>query len=156
MPSVSSGTVTNNIAGDQLTFTDTGAYTAPVTSRILTIFDPNGTLLATIDMGSSLTTVYPITADQYLSFVLNVTDATGPVTPSTVNYLAQGFYTVAYLNQLAQNGCGCAGSFCNLNVAELFLAAAQRFGVAGLGIASNVNIIRANVYVNMSLTSNLQ
>jgi len=149
MASNPSGNVTNNIAGNQLTYTDTGTY-GTVSSRILTIFDPNGTLLSTIDMGSSLTAPYTITADQYLRFICTVADdVSGSPWVTTVNYLAQGFYTVAYLNRLVQSDACCESDFNNLDIAEKFLAAAQRFGVAGLGIAANNEILAANIYVNL-------
>jgi len=149
MASFSSGTVTNSIGGTVLTFTDTGSYTAPIVSRSLQINDYNGNPLATINMGASLTAIYNITADQYITFILSVTDNTGVVPPATVNYLAQGFYTIAYLNAITQSGCGCNGVFCNLDIAENFLKAAQRFGIAGNGVAAQSNILAGNVYANM-------
>jgi hypothetical protein len=143
-----SGTVVNNLAGTGLTFTDTGTGYGTLVSRTLVIKDPLGNVLATINMGAALTYLYVITVDQYVSFNLTVIDNTGTYT-CQVNYLAQGFYTVSYLALIAQSGCGCNGNLCNVDIAERFLAAANRFAVAGLGVAANNNIIAANIYINM-------
>src|SRR5882762_5941073 len=98
MPSVSSGTVVqNNLTGSQLLFTDAGSYTAPISSRILTIYDAYGNLLNTVNMGALLTTVFTISADAFFQFIISVTDATGVVPPATIDYVATGFYTAAYL-----------------------------------------------------------
>lgn len=146
MASTASGTVTTNLAGTQLTFTDTGSY-GTVSSRTLTISNANGVVLVTANMGSQLTYVYNITADAYLTFVLTVIDNLGTVT-ATVNYVAFGYYSAAYLNKIAVSNCGC-GDFENLEIAELFFTASQRFALAGLGVPSNSNIVAANVYINM-------
>lgn len=150
MASQASGNVTSSNGGLILTFTDSGNY-GTVTSRVLNIYDPNGVLLQTYNMGANLTQNYPVTADQYLSFVLTVIDNTGTFT-ATVNYLAEGIYIAAYLKRITALGCNCdchSRILCNLIAGERFLSAAERFALSGLGVAANSNIQAANVYVNL-------
>lgn len=145
--STASGSVSNNISGTLLTFTDTGSY-GTIISRTLVINDSNGVLLTTINMGANLTATYAITADAYLTFILTVVDNTGTFT-ATVNYLAYGIYIVSFLTKLANSGCGCTGNFCNVDIAEIFLSEAQNFALFGIGPSSQANITAANVYINI-------
>lgn len=147
MASVASGIVTNNLAGDLLNFTDTGTYTAPIVSRSLQINDYQGNPLATINMGASLTANYPITADGYYIFILSVTDATGVVPPATINYLAIGFYTLAYDAIILPVACSCNCSeqtFKSLSHGELMLIGAQRSGIGQNAVNAQNQVIAAN------------
>lgn len=149
--SASLGTVAQySLDGSQLIFTDTGSYTPPIASRVLTMYDPLGNVLQTFDMGTNLTQIITISADGGYRFILAVTDANGVVPPITIDYVAIGYYTAAYLNQFSSTNCGCDLNNCNLEVGELFLNAALRFNLAGNLAAANANVIAANVYVNMS------
>ena len=138
-----------DLTGARLLFTDTGSYTAPVTSRVLTIFDANGNLLETYNMAANLTQEYDIAADAYLTFKLNVTDATGVIAPLVVNFLSAGFYTALYLLLMADSNCACGCNWKNIDIAEDFYKAAQRFTLAGAGVAANNNIVAANAYLNI-------
>lgn len=149
--SVSSGTVVQySLDGSQLQFTDTGSYTPPIASRVLTMYDPLGNVLQTFNMGTSLTQIITISADGGYRFILAVTDSTGVVTPITIDYVAAGFYVAAYLNQFASTNCGCEFNNCNMETAELFYNAALRFNLAGNLAAADANIKAANVFINMS------
>lgn len=150
MASTPSGKVAqNNSAGSQLLYTDTGSY-GNVSSRILNIYDCNGNLLVAYTMGSSLTQIYNITADGFSKFVCTVADdVSGSPWVTEVDYVAIGFYSVAYLNAFNGSNCGCSGNLCNLEIAELFLNASLRMNLAGNFIASNSLIIGANVYANL-------
>ena len=145
--SVCSGEVSTSLDGKTLTFLDTGTY-GTVTSRILNILDVYGNVLTQINMGASLTATYAITADAMLQFILNVND--GAAETCTVNYLAQGIYAATYLNIIKLVGCSCNCSnetYQELSVAELFLAAANRFALGTFSvyaISANNNIIAAN------------
>lgn len=148
-----SGVVTNNLAGNLLTFTDTGSY-GTVSARTLVIKNSVGTVLTTINMGSSLTATYAISADAYFEFDLSVTDGSGTYT-CVVDYVAYGFYTIAYLNQFSASNCGCDLNSDNLDIAEKFLQAAFRFNIANNPAASQANILAANYYVNLSPVTQL-
>ena len=137
-------TISQSSAGNVLTITDTGSY-ATVSSRTLTIYDPNGNVLSVIDMGSSLTTTYDISLPQYLSFVLVVVDNTGSYS-TTVNYLANGIYLVAYVNVISQLGCSCnCGSqqLIYADIAELYNSSSLRLALGGFGVAANNAILAA-------------
>lgn len=141
--------VSNSLDGKTITLSDIGSYTAPVTSRIVTVTDAYGNLLDTIIFGSSLTEPWTVPADAWYSFQLLVTDALGSYT-DTVNFLAENQYIASFLNAMVFTGCGCGhGQFCNLNKAELNLAAAERYALGGNSAAADTTITAANVYVNM-------
>ena len=145
-----SGNVTNATNGLLLTFNDTTTgYTLPIVSKILTIYDAFGNVLGTINMGSTTVATFAITADAWYSFVMAVTDQTGPYT-LTVNFLAENIYIASFLNAMVNTGCGCQpGMFCNINKADLNLTAAERFSLAGNSSAADVTITAANVYINL-------
>lgn len=150
MAAIATGTVTqNNLTGSQLLYTDTGTGYGTITSRTLNVYDCNNNLLFTFNMGTNLTQVVTITADAWFKFVCTVVDNTGTYS-AEVDYVAIGFYTAAYLEQFVSTNCGCQLDNCNLDIAENFLNAALRYNLAGNGIASNANIVAANIYVNMS------
>ena len=145
-----SGTVTQtDNTGLNLLFTDTGSYTAPVTSRVLTTYDDNGTLINTYNMGANLTQAVAVTADAYITFKLAVTDATGVLAPVTINYLSAGIYIAAYLARLVAFGCECCGNFENIDIAEDFYKGAVRAAIGGLGTLAQQFIQAANLYVNI-------
>lgn len=136
-----------NLSGSELLWTDTGTY-GTIISRTLTVYDCNGNVLLTVELETALTYLYTITADAFYQFVAVIVDNTGTYT-STVDYVAIGFYTAAYLNAFNAAGCGCNIPQCNLEIAENFYNAALRFNQASSFVAANSNIIAANVYVNL-------
>lgn len=151
MSSVSSLTVVQyNNSGSQLLATDTGSYTNPIVSRVLTMYDYAGNQLQQFNMGTNLTQVITISQDGEYTYILAVTDNTGVVPPVTVNAVAFGFYTAAYLLQFTSTNCGCQLDNCNLDNGELNLNAAFRFNLAGNLSAAQTSIILANYFVNLS------
>lgn len=149
MSSVASGNITQtDLTGLNYVFTDTGSYTAPVTSRILTQYDSNGNLINTYNMGGSLTQPIAVIADGYFTFILNITDATGPVAPLTINELLKGIYIAAYLSRLTLLGCCDCNSFSNIDKAELAYNGAVRYGIGGDGPNAQTQITLANVLIN--------
>lgn len=149
MSSVASGNITQtDLTGLNYLFTDTGTYTAPVTSRILTQYDSNGNLVNTYNMGGSLTQSISITADGYFTFILSITDATGIVAPFTLNELLKGVYIAAYLLRLTLLGCCDCNSFSNIDKAELAYNGAVRYGISGDGPNSQTQITLANILIN--------
>jgi hypothetical protein len=101
-------------------------------------------------MGTSTSTFYNITADQYLTFVETIVDNTGSYV-LTINYLAQGIYAATFLNIIKDVGCTCNCSyetFMQLLIGELFLAAANRFAIAPASVSAQNNIVAANLYIN--------
>lgn len=147
MSTASATVVQANLTGSQLLWTDTGSY-GTIVSRNLTIYDCNGVVLLTVSLGTTTTYTYNITADAFYQFICVVVDNTGTFT-STVDFVAIGFYTAAYLGVFNSTSLGNTGILCNLDAAENFLNAALRFNLAGNFVAANANIVAANVLVNM-------
>lgn len=140
----------NNLSGSQLLVTDTGSYSAPIASRILTVFDAFGNQLFQFSMGNNLTQIVTISADAFFQFILSVTDNTGVVPTAEVDYVADGYYTASYLAQYTSTNCSCQLDNSNLDIAELSLNAALRFNLAGNFSAAQSNIVAANFWVNFS------
>ena len=153
--SVASGTISQtDLTGNNYLFTDTGTYSAPVTSRILTQYDPNGNLINTYNMGANLTQAIAVTADGWNSFKLNVTDNTGPLATFVLNYLFEGIFIAAALNTIAASDCGCGPSKPWSLLKGMFAeAGAEWSALGGLGVQANTLITRANIYINTVLTS---
>jgi|GEM_PF-2946122 hypothetical protein len=151
MPSTPSGTaVENSLTGGSILYTDTGTY-GPVSSRVLTIFDYQGNLLSTINMGTGLTATYTFPSDAWFKFVCTVIDNTGTWV-TTVYIVTDGYYWATYTSIFTSANCGCVGNNCNLEVSWQCLQAALRFNLAGLsGAASAQNcIVAANYFVNQN------
>lgn len=144
-----SGVVTQSASGSVLTFTDTGSYNPPITSRMLNIYDYNGNLIQTYNMGSSLTQTFDITADSWFRFILTVVDSTGTFT-CTVDYLSTAFYQNAFSNAIAGQTCPNSdfyGVIFNLNLSQDFYMAALRFFIGGFAVSANNMITQANDFV---------
>lgn len=143
-----SATVVADPSGSPLTFTDTSTISGSLVTKILVITDANGVVLATISMGALTTVTYGITADQYLTFTMTLTDSSGAHIV-TVNFLSTTFYEIAFVNVIAQQGCSCNCSYdSNINRAQNFKFAADYFALYGLGVAANNNILAANTFIN--------
>jgi len=150
MSSVVSGVVNQiDLAGLRYQFTDTGSYTAPVTIRVLNVYDSNGALLDTFNMGASLTQEIDVTADSYLSFNLNITDATGELPTYIYNYLTTGIYKASYLSRMASLGCKCDNIPGQVYIAEEYVKTSYRYLIGGQGEASQLAINAANTYINI-------
>lgn len=151
-----SGTVQQSgINGGAALYTDTGVYNT-VISRTLTVYDYLGNVLATFNMGTSLTQIYTFSADAWFQFTCVAVDNTGTWT-TTVYFVSQGYYWDAYTAQFNATACGCVGNNCNLEQSQLSLNAALRFNLAGLvgAASSNSCIIAANYFVNQSIIAQL-
>jgi hypothetical protein len=130
-----------------LTFTDESTGLGTVISRVLTIYDFNGNLLDTINMGSALTVNYNVTADGYFSFVETVSDNAGGPYVETVNYTSIAFYISVFAPAVAAIPTYCSdiyGRVNNLNNAEINKNAALDMTLFGQGVAAQALITRAN------------
>lgn len=150
MASTAAGTVTQSGDGTVLTYTDIGSY-GTVISRVLTIYDYDANVLATINMGASLTATYNITADGYFTFICEVFDDTGGPFTATVAYLSTAFFQIAFAPQIAAQECPACDTFAvfyNLNRAYLSEQAALIYASHGASVQAQNNITQANFYVN--------
>ena len=150
--SVQSGQIVASPGGKVLTFVNTGSYSLPFVSQILTVYNSVGQVAyGPFDMGQNLSQAVDITADGYLSFVNVITDQNGSIAPIPVNYDAIGIYQATYLNRLVSIGCGCQpGQFCTMFKAQLNLQASLWFAIPGLGVQAESTIVAANTYINMN------
>lgn len=142
-----SGNVTQN--GGNLIFTDTSTISAPLTSKVLVIQDANGVTLSTINLGSLTTATYTISSDQWLNFVMTLTDNLG-VHIVDVAYLSIYFYMQVFLNATKQNCCCLSDSqYAKINKSTWMLDDAVWYApLVGYGILANTNIIAANSLIN--------
>lgn len=143
MSVVVSGNVSQSASGNILTFTDTSSGIISLVSRTLQIYDQNGVLLTTINMGASLTATYNITSDGYFQFVETIVDNTGTYI-LTKNYLSTAFTDNVIVNTLTQLGCSCSlESFNFIDIAYFFRFAALRLALGGFGVSAQANILAA-------------
>lgn len=150
MSVVVSGNITQSAGGNVLTFTDTSTGVGTLVSRTLSIYDPNGNLLQTINMGVSLTTTYNITTDAYFQFVETIVDNTGTYL-LTINFLSTVFYQNAFSNAIAgvtTYDSDFFGIISNLNLSQDYYQAANRFFIGGFGVSAQSMIQQANFYVS--------
>ena len=127
--------ISSPISGSPLLITDTSTGLPTITSRVLTIFGPTGTLLATINMGASLTNTYAITGDQWLRFVLTLN--AGAYTAET-QYLSENFYYNGLINQV-KSGCGCSGDSLCADPAKAILSDKAALFYTTYGFAVNAD-----------------
>jgi hypothetical protein len=128
-------TISAPINGSPLLITDTSTSLPTITSRTLTIFGPTGTLLATINMGASLSTTYVITQDQWLRFVLTLNAG---AFVATADYLSEGIYYNGLINQV-KSGCGCSGSSLCSDTAKAMLSDKAAVFYTTYGFAVNAD-----------------
>ena len=101
-----------------LTFTDISNYSSnsegwtigSFTDRKFLIYDSDGVLISTINLGSSLTGTYVLTADKILSVTLSCTPPTGPALLKTRSVLSTCFLQLCFAELVANTDCGCGGS----------------------------------------------
>lgn len=147
MPVVTKGEVTQDPSGSPLTFTDQTTGLGTIISRNLSIYDGNGNLLATINMGGSISTDLDITADGYFSFIEVIVDNTGTYT-ALVNYLSTAFYEITYAplaNKL--DCCGNEEKCINLYKGEICKSDAILFFERGVAELAQSNIEAANLFL---------
>ena len=150
MAIVVSGNIQQSAGGNILTFTDTSTGVGTLVSRTLNIYDANGNLLQTINMGATLAATYNITADAYFQFIETIVDNTGTYT-LTINYLSTVFYQNAFSTAIAgvtTYDSDFFGVVSNLNISQDYYQAANRFFIGGFGVSANNMITQANFFVN--------
>lgn len=140
-----SATISAPISGSPLLFTDTSTDLPTITSRILTIYAADGTLLDTINMGASLTASYPITTDQWLRFVLTLNVGAYSV---TVDYLSENFYYNGLINHV-KSGCACSGNTLCADPAKAMLSdkAAVFYTTYGMAVNADTCIRAADALI---------
>lgn len=140
--------VTQSGDGKTLTFTDTSVIVAPLTTRILTIYDANDSVLQVVNLGTSLTYNYTISKDAYYKFVEVITDASGSH-PVNVNFLSMAFYQIAFANLISQRGCSCnCGDDYSFTWGERFYKAANIQAMYANAVAADSLIKDANLLIN--------
>lgn len=144
MAVVVKGEVTQSLDGRDLTFTDQSTGVGTLISRILVIYDADGDILTTINMGGTLTAPYDITADAYFSFVETIIDNTGTYT-LIVNYLSTTFYEITYAplaNKL--DCCSCEEKCLNIYKSDIAKNVAELFASRSVAALAQSNIEDAN------------
>lgn len=139
MSVVTSATISQTASGSVITFTDTSTGLVGTIVRVLNVYDPTGTLIAT-PIFSGVTATLDVTSDAYFTFVENITDDNGSYT-QTKNYLSTAFTDNVIVNTMTQFGCGCSlEQFSFIDVAYFFRFAALRLALGGFGVAAQANI----------------
>ncbi len=100
-----SGKVLQGASLSPLTFQDDSTGIT-VTSRSLSVYDSNGDLVNTYNMGVNLTQDVPITKDVYYSFILTLNGTQS----TTVNYLSTRQYDLQALTLEEALDCNCKSS----------------------------------------------
>lgn len=137
--------ISTPISGTPILVTDTSTGLPTITSRVLTVFDATGTLLATINMGSSPTATYAVTGDQWLRFVLTLN--AGAYT-ATGDFLLENFYYNGLVNNV-KTGCGCSGNSLCSDTTKAMLSdkAAVFYATYGLAVNSDTCIKAADALI---------
>lgn len=152
MAVVYSATVTPSLPNNgvvTLTYTDTSTGIGTITSRTLNIYDSNGDLLQTINMGTNPVATYDISSDLYLSFRETIVDNTGTYS-GEVDYLSTVFYNVSFVNVLAQLDCNCNCGNEQLNytdIADLYLSGAEASALLSNPVSAQAYITAANYFI---------
>jgi len=148
--------------GKVLTETDSSNYgdntdglnPSDIVTRVITIFDQNNTLLATINMELNTPFDYDITADGFFRFHSLFTTSGGDQYTGDNKYLSTQFYKQAQLNIAPKIQCSCAANdnlIKYMSIAtELYNAAMNAF-ITGNDINAALNIIDCNIYINKAL-----
>lgn len=132
-----------------LTFTDTTTGLGTVSARTLTIYDYNNVLVKTINMGTSTTATFQISADGYYTFDESITDNTGTYI-GEVAFLCTAFYIAAYVQSVASNATYCGdlfGTVFNQSRAQNYRYAAIDMASFGQRVIAQELITQANFYV---------
>jgi hypothetical protein len=149
MATVFSANITQAANGSPVYYNDTTTGITGLVSKVLTIYDSNGDLLDTINMGSSTTASYVITTDLYLATVLTIVDGNG-TTVGDLNYLSTAFYEIAFANAIAALPCdfNCgSNALTYIDIADLYKQAAERYALSALAPAAQNAINAANYYI---------
>lgn len=111
-------TVSQSADCTTLTLTDTSNYTTndegwaigDFTDRKFLIYDSDGILIDTIELGALLTATYTLTVDKMLSATLSCTPPVGDPITKTHSILSTCFLQLCYAELVAKTDCGCGGS----------------------------------------------
>jgi len=111
-------TVSQSADCTTLTLTDISNYTSNdegwlignFTNRKFLIYDSDGVLVTTINLGSLLIATYTLTVDKMLSVTLSCTPPTGPALLKTHSVLSTCFLQLCFAELVANTECGCGGS----------------------------------------------
>jgi len=144
MAVVTKGEVTQSLDGTVLTFTDQSTGVSTLVSRILVIYNSDGDVLTTINMGNTLIATYEITADGYFTFVETIVDNTGTYTLN-ISYLSTTFYEITYAplaNKL--DCCGCEEKCTNIYKSLIAKDVAELFASRAVATLAQSNIEDAN------------
>lgn len=124
-----------------------------VTSRSLSIYDSNGDLLVTYNMGTNLTQNYTISTDGYFSFILTLNGNQNV----TTSYLSTRFYDLQALTLEQDLNCTCnsSKSLCSDAIKALMAKNwAITYLLFGQGQNSQRNIDAANALIATSQNCN--
>jgi hypothetical protein len=113
-------TVSQSADCTTLTFTDISNYTSndegwvigDFTDRKFLIYNSDGVLVDTIELGLLLTATYTLTVDKMLSVTLSCTPPTGPALLKTHSVLSTCFLQLCFAELVANTECGCGGGSC--------------------------------------------
>ena len=124
-----------------------------VTTKVLTVFDSNGDLIDTYNMGASLTQDVPITADGFYSMTLLINSSL----TTTKTYLSTRFYDLQALTLEEALNCGCSSSksLCNDAVKAMMAKDwAETYFIFGQAVNAQRNITAANTLIATSQSCN--
>lgn len=153
MPFVFKASVTQSIPNNgivTLTFLDESTGITGLISRTLNIYDYNGELVDTINMGTSVTANYNIQADAYYTFIESIVDGTGALPPGTVNFLSTAFYISLFTVAVAGLVTFCGdlfGQIYNISNAQNNRYAAVDIASFGQGVVAQQLITYANFLI---------
>lgn len=151
--------ITSSADGKLLTVSDTSAYIvndqgltiADFLSRIVTILDSAGTLVATIDLGTELTVTYVIEADIWANATLTLTglDLVATYTKNLI-FPFDRITKNLYREVLAENGCGCTNKQADyaLMKGDIFFRGVEIAAPAGEGIEWQSNLDSAYKFLD--------
>lgn len=111
-------TVSQSADCTTLTFTDISNYTSndedwvigDFTDRKFLVYDSDGVLVDTIELGLLLSATYTLTVDQMLSVTLSCTPPAEAALLKTHSVLSTCFLQLCYAELVANTECGCGGS----------------------------------------------
>jgi hypothetical protein len=145
--SVSQGIPSNGVVA--LTFTDASTGISGLISRTLNIYDYNGNLVDTVNMGASLTAAFNISADGYYNFIETIVDGSGTTT-GDVAFVSTAFYLSIYAPAIAALSTYCGnqtGQILNYSNAQNNRYAAIDAAMFGQGVLAQGLITYANFLV---------
>lgn len=129
-----------------LTFTDTTAGVSGLVSRVLAIYDDNGNLLTSINMGATLVATYTVSQDTYLLLIETIVDGSG-TSIGEFKFLSDSFFIYNFSLGVAALPSQCSdlyGTIANLSNALINQTAAINMALFGQGVVAQALITYAN------------